>query len=145
MSNRTFSITSSSPWATSSVQPPRLAVSALGVHSDDQFAEVASFQHADKGFGRLLQTVDDVLAIANAAVRDAGSDLANVATTAVRVSDGWRLTGQKVWTSRAAYADWGICLARTDPEVPQHKGISYFLVDLRSEGIDVRPLREITG
>ena len=76
ISKRTFSITSSSQWATSSVQPPRLAVSALGVHSDDQLAKVASFQHADKGFGRLLQTVDDILAVADAAVGDAGSDLA---------------------------------------------------------------------
>ena len=58
------------------VQPPRLAVSALGVHADDQLAEVASFQHTDKGFGRLLQTVDDILAVADAAVGDAGSDLA---------------------------------------------------------------------
>src|SRR5687767_14691391 len=75
MSKRTVSITSSSPWATSSVQPPRLAVSALGVRADDQLAEVASSQHADKGFGRLLQTVDVVLAVADAAVGDAGSDL----------------------------------------------------------------------
>ncbi|WP_372728326.1 acyl-CoA dehydrogenase [Nocardioides sp.] len=75
----------------------------------------------------------------------AGSDLASLRTRAVKVDGGWRLTGQKVWTSLADRADWGICLARTDPDVPQHRGISYFLVDMRSEGIDVRPLREITG
>lgn len=74
-----------------------------------------------------------------------GSDLASLRTRAVKVDGGWRLTGQKVWTSVAERADWGICLARTDPDVPQHKGISYFLVDMRSAGIDVRPLREITG
>src|SRR3954471_10733281 len=74
-----------------------------------------------------------------------GSDLASLRTRAERVEGGWQLTGQKVWTSVAERADWGICLARTDPEVPQHRGISYFLVDMRSEGIDVRPLREITG
>lgn len=74
-----------------------------------------------------------------------GSDLASLRTRAVRVDGGWRLSGQKVWTSVAERADWGICLARTDPDVPQHKGISYFLVDMRSEGLDVRPLREITG
>ncbi|WP_134739007.1 acyl-CoA dehydrogenase [Nocardioides sp. 503] len=74
-----------------------------------------------------------------------GSDLASLRTRADKVDGGWRLTGQKVWTSVAERADWGICLARTDPDVPQHRGISYFLVDMRSEGIDVRPLREITG
>ncbi|WKN50290.1 acyl-CoA dehydrogenase [Nocardioides sp. Arc9.136] len=74
-----------------------------------------------------------------------GSDLASLRTRAEKVDGGWRLNGQKVWTSVADRADWGICLARTDPDAPQHKGISYFLVDMRSAGIDVRPLREITG
>jgi alkylation response protein AidB-like acyl-CoA dehydrogenase len=76
----------------------------------------------------------------------AGSDLASLRTRAVKVDGGWRLSGQKVWTSVAERADWGICLARTNPEAPQHKGITYFLVDMKnSAGIDVRPLREITG
>jgi alkylation response protein AidB-like acyl-CoA dehydrogenase len=75
----------------------------------------------------------------------AGSDLASLRTRAEKVDGGWLLTGQKVWTSVADRADWGICLARTDPEAAQHQGISYFLVDMKAEGIDVRPLREITG
>ncbi|MBS9372820.1 acyl-CoA dehydrogenase [Rhodococcus sp. B50] len=76
----------------------------------------------------------------------AGSDLAGLSTRAVKVDGGWKLDGQKVWTSMARVADWGICLARTDTEAPKHKGLSYFLIDIRNtEGLDIRPLREITG
>ncbi|HUJ06334.1 MAG TPA: acyl-CoA dehydrogenase [Streptosporangiaceae bacterium] len=75
----------------------------------------------------------------------AGSDLAGLTTRAQRVDGGWRITGQKIWTSLAKEAAWGICIARTDPAAARHAGISYFLVDMHSPGIDVRPLREITG
>jgi 3-oxochol-4-en-24-oyl-CoA dehydrogenase len=76
---------------------------------------------------------------------EAGSDLAALRTRAERADGGWLLTGQKVWTSLARQADWAICLARTDPAVPKHRGLTFFLVAMASPGIDVRPLRELTG
>ncbi|HET6874673.1 MAG TPA: acyl-CoA dehydrogenase [Acidimicrobiales bacterium] len=80
----------------------------------------------------------------------AGSDLASLTTRATRAvgpnnEDGWQLNGQKVWTSMAKDADYGICLARTNPDAPKHLGITYFIVDMKSAGIDIRPLRELTG
>ncbi len=75
----------------------------------------------------------------------AGSDLAALRTTAKRVEGGWVLNGQKVWTSLGDKANWGICLARTDADAPKHRGISYFLVDMHGKGVDVRPMKQITG
>ncbi|GAA0337201.1 acyl-CoA dehydrogenase [Actinoallomurus spadix] len=75
----------------------------------------------------------------------AGSDLASLQMRAERVEGGWRLTGQKIWTSLAQHAQWAICVARTSVEPRKHDGITYFIVDMKAEGVDVRPLRELTG
>jgi alkylation response protein AidB-like acyl-CoA dehydrogenase len=76
---------------------------------------------------------------------DAGSDLANVQTKAVLDGDEWVITGQKVWTSYAQWADWCFVVCRTDPDAPRHKGLSYLLVPMDQPGVEVRPIKQITG
>jgi acyl-CoA dehydrogenase len=75
----------------------------------------------------------------------AGSDLAGLRSSAVRDGDGWVLNGQKIWSTGAQYCDWGMIVVRTDPNVPKHDGLTYFIVDMKAKGVEVRPIKQING
>ncbi len=75
----------------------------------------------------------------------AGSDLAGLRTTALRDGDDWVINGQKIWSTGAHYSDWGMIVTRTDPDVPKHKGLTYFIIDMHSPGVEARPIRQMSG
>jgi len=102
---------------------------------------------SDAAKQRYLQSMwrGDVVACQLFSEPGAGSDLASLQMRAVRDGDEWRITGQKVWTSGAQYSDFGEVIARTDPDLPKHKGLTAFIVDMRATGVEVRPLRQMTG
>ena len=75
----------------------------------------------------------------------AGSDLAGLRTSAVRDGDDWVINGQKIWSTGAQWSDWGMIVTRTDPSLPKHEGLTYFIIDMRSPGVEVRPIKQISG
>lgn len=112
-----------------------MAIAAIAKHGND--AQRAQFIEATlKGELTWCQLFSEP---------SAGSDLANLRTKAVQDGDHWIVNGQKVWSSWAHRSDWGLLVTRTDPSVPKHKGLTFFIVDMRSPGVDIRPIRQISG
>jgi alkylation response protein AidB-like acyl-CoA dehydrogenase len=122
---------------------PRLVLAFVGIH---HAASTLLAAGTDVQRRRHLPAIlDGEIWVQGFSEPEAGSDLASLRTTARRVDDGYLVNGQKLWASGGLHADWCLLLARTDPDAPKRRGISYFLMDMRSPGVDVRPIRNAIG
>ncbi|BBZ29697.1 acyl-CoA dehydrogenase [Mycolicibacterium madagascariense] len=122
---------------------PRLVLAFVGIHHAASTLLAAGTEAQRRR--HLPAILDGEIWVQGFSEPEAGSDLASLRTTARRIDDGYLVNGQKLWASGGLYADWCLLLARTDPTAPKRKGISYFLLDMTSPGIDVRPIRNAVG
>ena len=122
---------------------PRLVLAFVGIHHAASTLLIAGTEAQRQR--HLPAILDGEIWVQGFSEPEAGSDLASLRTTARRTDDGYVVNGQKLWASGGMHADWCLLLARTDPAAPKRKGLSYFLMDMRSPGIDVRPIRNAIG